>query len=379
MAFDVLKPIIYIQIQGEDLDVNLSHDIMSFVFEDVEEGMDTIEVTLSNPLLKLVDIPFFQPGNEISVRFGYVGNLSPKKSCLLKEIVSDFPEDGMPTITLKGFDQSCQMAGKDKQRVWKSTNGAPDISYSDIARTLASEHGLKPVVDDTKERFASVSQSNVSDAKFLQDLASKSDMRFYVQDDELYFYKSVLGLPPVMSLTYFLDRSGILKSFKPAALTTEYEGTEVIAVGVDAKEKKSIDGKDATANNDATTDRTVLGNKTYMGDPADAGRLVPVYDNATARKIAESRFVASELRQIEATATTIGLPQLKAKTNLEISGVGARYSGNYYCRMVRHTINEGGYGCELTLRRNALGAGEASTADDSKGKLNSAEPPAGNA
>ena len=85
---------------------------------------------------------------------------------------------------------------------------------------------------------------------------------------------------------------------------------------------------------------------------------------------AEQAFVNGELGQVMADATTIGLPSLRAKQNIEIRGVGRKFSGIYYLEAVRHRIDGGGYSCELTLRRNALGKGAGDTATDSLGKRN---------
>ncbi|MGB9620364.1 MAG: hypothetical protein ACPL7K_08120, partial [Armatimonadota bacterium] len=63
-----------------------------------------------------------------------------------------------------------------------------------------------------------------------------------------------------------------------------------------------------------------------------------------------------------------------AKQNIEIRGVGRKFSGTYYCASVRHIFQDG-YSCELKLKRNALGKGAGAKAAEVKGKKNEHEAP----
>ena len=101
-----------------------------------------------------------------------------------------------------------------------------------------------------------------------------------------------------------------------------------------------------------------------------AGHLTPTAGTTPQRPAAEAAFVPGELDQVTAEAVTVGLPALRAKTNLEIRGVGRKYSGLYHVETVRHRIDGSGYSCELTLRRNALGRGAGTTAPDARGTRN---------
>lgn len=109
-----------------------------------------------------------------------------------------------------------------------------------------------------------------------------------------------------------------------------------------------------------------------MGQPGGqrAGKITPATGTAKTQPAAEYGFVSGELGQVTAEATTIGLPALRAKQNLEVRGVGRKFSGVYYVEAVRHRIDSGGYSCEVTLRRNALGKGAGHTATDTLGKRN---------
>lgn len=106
-----------------------------------------------------------------------------------------------------------------------------------------------------------------------------------------------------------------------------------------------------------------------------AGRITPTVGGSSSRPAAEKSFVQGELGQVTAEAVTIGLPTLGAKTNVEIRGVGRKFSGLYHVESVRHRIDGSGYSCELTLRRNALGSGAGKAAPNSQGQRNAQHAP----
>lgn len=394
MGLDTYQPTFLIEIEGHRLSKDITQEITSFVFEDNEEEMDMMEVTATDRYLQFVDDPLFQEGNEIVARFGYVDNLSPKKVAVIKEIDYDFPDGGDPTISIKAYDKGHKLTGKQIQRVWQKP--APGILYSEIAESIAKEHGLTPVVTKTIGRHLRVAQGNKSDAQFMRELAAKSRDRngkgvtgyvFYVQDNELHFHPRRLESRPACVLEYFTDRDGVLRSFKPSTQTQSVKGagTETRAVGVDARKKTHVEHR---ANNETTPDRTSLGKKTYLVDGntgegkyrrQETGRIVQSFERSEGlheepsqepvQDKAEQRFKDTELKQIEATATTIGMPTLVAKQNIEVRGVGRKFSGTYYCTSVRHVFQDG-YSCELKLKRNALGKGAGNKSAEVKGKKN---------
>lgn len=404
MDLDTFKPTFLIEIEGRSLSKggsatgNITQEIESFSFTDNEEEMDELELRVSNRNLQFVDDPLFQEGNEIVARFGYVGNLSPRKKAVIKDIDYDFPEKGAPTIRIKAYDKGHKLAGKQNQKVWQKPG--PGISYSEIAEEIASANGLRPVVTSSKDRHLRVAQSNISDAQFLKELAIKARAKdgdgvtgyaFYVQDDELHFHPRDLEAAPGITLEYFTDKKGLLRSFRPSTQSQGAKGAsvETKTVGVDPRKKEPIEAK---ANNETTPERSSLGRKTYLVDgntgegqykEQETGEIVASFERSEAfdqeprqepaQDAAEGKFKEAEMRQVEATAKTIGIPSVCAKQNIEVTGVGGKFSGVYYCHSVRHHIGKRGYSCELKLKRNALGKGAGDKASDIQGSKNEQE------
>lgn len=401
MDLDTFKPTFLIQIEGQDLSRDITQEITSFVFTDNEEELDVLELSITDRNLQFVDDPLFQEGNEIVTRFGYVGNLSPRKKAVIKDIDYDFPESGDPSIRIKAYDKGFKLAGKENQKVWQKP--APGILYSEIAGEIATANALTPVVTPTKGAHLRVTQSNICDAQFLKALAEKARDRdgqgvsgyvFYIQDDELHFHPRELDQTPLLTLEYFTDTKGLLRSFCPATQSqgAKGAGVETKTVGVDPRKKDVVEHK---ANNATTPERTSLGKQTYLVDgntgegrfkEQETGQVVPSFERSEgfheeprqepAQDAAEGKFREAELRQVEAIAVIIGIPQLRAKKNIEVKGVGRKFSGIYYCHSVRHSIGPGGYACELKLKKNALGKGAGDKATQAQGKSNDKQAPA---
>ena len=265
MDLHTFQPTFLIQIEGRALSTDLTGEITSFVFEDNEEELDMLELSVSDRHLRFVDDPLFQEGNEIVARFGYVNDLSPRKKAVIKDIDYDFPEDGAPSIRLKAYDKGFQLAGKENQKVWKKP--APGILFSEIAEEIAAAHGLTPVVTPTVGRHLRVVQSNVSDAQFLKDLAAKARDRdgdgvtgytFFVEDEGLHFHPRRLETEPAIFLEYFTDRRSLLRSFRPSTQSqgAKGAGTQTKATGVDPRRKAAVEH---TADNETTAERPLLG------------------------------------------------------------------------------------------------------------------------
>ena len=401
MDLDTYAPTFLIQIEGTELSADITQEIRSFVFEDNESKLDVMELTVTDRCLQFVDAPLFQEGNEIVARFGYVGNLSPRKKAVIKDIEYDFPEEGDPTITLRAFDKGLKLAGKENQKVF--TKPPPGILYSEIAEAIAAKYSLTPKVTPTKVRHLRVVQSNISDAEFLKKLAKTARPKdgdgvtgfvFYVQDDELHFHPPGLDKEPAAVLEYFTDTRGVLRSFKPTTQSqgAKGAGTETKAIGVDPRKKETVEHR---ASNKNTPERTALGKRTYLVDgntgeesyqEEESGHIVPSPERTEgfheepsqepAQDAAEGKFKKAELGQVEATAVTIGIPSLRAKQNVEVKSVGQKFSGVYYVESVRHEFGESGYSCELKLKKNALGKGAGEKSDEAQGQQNDREAPA---
>jgi Bacteriophage probable baseplate hub protein len=86
----------------------------------------------------------------------------------------------------------------------------------------------------------------------------------------------------------------------------------------------------------------------------------PVFSPQEAQQRADA-ILADRLRCfVQATGNTVGLPDLRAGVNVQIGGLGSRFSGTYFVTETTHTIGAGGYTTRFSARREDFEGGKAS-------------------
>jgi phage protein D len=263
-----------------------------------------------------------------------------------------FPADGVPTLTLRAYDLSHPMR-RDEQK--KATTWQ-NITDSDLATQLAQKHGFKAAdmdVETTSLVIPYVAQGNETDWAFLKRRAERIGFEVFVDRDAFHFHA------PRDSTTHVpgaLEYRRNMRSFD-ARLSVEKQYTKVVVKGWDAVNKEPI----VAIATGADTVRAVLGAKAasdFVKDDFGEGSkilhdLVP-QTVKEAEELAKAFLKRREYTLVEGTGSVVGDPELRAKTLVEIAGVGQRYSGTYYVTKVTHAIGDSGYLCDFECRRNAV-------------------------
>ena len=91
-------------------------------------------------------------------------------------------------------------------------------------------------------------------------------------------------------------------------------------------------------------------------DSAAGGRQevvvdAPITSEDEARELAISLLRERSYEFITATGRVAGLPELRPGDNLEIFGLGRRFSGTYFVKRVEHTLGTSGFFTTFTGRR----------------------------
>ena len=341
-----------VKIEGKELLEDISADIVSVSFEDHASDVDMATLVVNNKDAKWVDSDMFDKGKtiEIHMGYGYALQLMFKGKIIRPEL--SFPEDGVPTLTVRAYDLSYQMRRSEE----KANTTWQNITDSQLAGKIASKYGIKGnqmVIDKTKTVIPYIAQGNLTDWEFLKERAERIGFELYVELDEFHFHRPKDYLKKIPGV---LEYRRNLKSFEPR-LTTAEQVSKVVVKGWDEKKKSPIV---ATATS-KSSDRTVLGK--HSGSDfvkEDFGEGVKILHDRMptsqkeAEEIAKAYFKQKEYELIEASGTCIGEPELKAKSLIAIEGVGKKFSGTYYVTRVAHTLDNGGYLCEFECKRNAV-------------------------
>jgi phage protein D len=374
-----------IRISGAALPNDVVRDVLQITYKDNVKEIDSVDLTVNNwdeanrrslyiGSETTRDLPggaepdplavLFEPGaQKVEIWLGYVGVLRLVTTVNITSLEPSFTSGGPPTLQVRGLNVLHRLRRKQHSYAW--TNATP----SEIAESLGSltdgkekrlplsvevDHGVK------EAKLEYLAQDNVYDIDFLLNLARRMAYDLVVVErttstpEHLRFAPSKTAVRPV---DYRLSWGETLIDFKPR-LTTARQVKKATVKGWDRQRKKPIS---VTVD---LTDREVRRlNKDLqrLVDTADGREEIvvnePVFTEQQARDRARAILLDQMKHMVTADGTTVGLPDLRAGSKLQIDGVGARLSGQYFVTDTTHSFSDAGYTTRFKARREEPGAG----------------------
>jgi phage protein D len=323
---------------------------------------------------ELPDGPF-AVGNRVDVKLGYAGQLVPVIAGTINTLQPTFPESGAPTIAISGTD----VLQKLKDRKPRDGEVVLYRSQADwqIAQKVALRNRIDIHVDEEGPVHDLVVQKNQDDATFLMERAKRIDFECFVRTDpdtgqdalqfvkptdgrearpnstarfyELAYGPGLAGEPKAVGQSNPLIPN--LLSFAPT-LTLSNQVSKVRVRGWDPRTKQAIT---FTANRGhLPPGQGVSGPEAAekaLGDRQEAVIDAPVRSVEEARRLAISLLRERAYGFVTATGRIAGLPELRPGDNVEIHGVGQRFSGVYFVLRVDHTLGASGFFTQFGARR----------------------------
>jgi phage protein D len=401
--------------------VDLSERVLSFSYEDCENQVDKLELTVNNWDLSAFDDPVWKKGNILEVAWGYPGDMSPTRQVVIQKVT------GFQELKIEALARSILMHKVARIHTFEN------MRRSDVVRQIATENGYGPNLQDieeTKRVLQHIPQAAMTDWQFLSWLARDEGFLLYIDDLGLHFHKRRLGQRPIRTLRWFTPPEvGEILSIdiendvtaKPGAVDVhaydQLSKTKIVARGSNSKTKRDtlrpvvelIDetgigptvkflanaaqtfnpsaggsaGKNVPRNIAEETPPSAVASPSlangaaavnpqqpskpapqpnkpgtivrFLGGTAlEVGSLLrnvaetihPSAHADTAQTTADALYLRAQHLTVELTATVVGDPNLLAKTNIEIQGIGQRLSGKYHVKEAKHKIDSG-YTVEL--------------------------------
>jgi phage protein D len=377
---DRYAPEFRVDIEGLELDPTTKNDIIDIkVHRDIEE-MSGFDLTLNNwddakLRFKHSDNRQFGLGQRVAVQLGYADTLLTVATGTVTTLSPTFADSSSPTIAISGVDGMLRL--KDR----KPAGSEQKIYYNktdwQIAQEVAARNHLRIIVTQEGPTYPQVVQKNQDDATFLMERAKRIDFDCYILpdpktgEDTLYFVKPTdgrdgrpvhvyqLAYAPGLSSGPSGQPAGLvpnLISFTPT-LTVSKQVSKVTVRGWDPRTKQPISATASAENLPPNTGGSGGGDSgPQAADSAAGGRQEVVVDAPVANDDEARALAASLLRErayefITATGKVAGLPELRPGDNLEIFGLGQRFSGSYYVKRVEHSLGSSGFFTDFTARR----------------------------
>jgi uncharacterized protein len=376
---DRYAPEFDVRIEGVELDPTTKNDIIDIkVHRDIDE-MSGFDLELNNwddvnLRFKHSDSRAFRLGSRVSVRLGYADKLLTVATGTVSTMSPKFPDGASPTVSVSGVDGMLKL--KDRKPAENEEKVYLNLPDWRIAEQIAQRNKLRIVTTQEGPTHDRVVQKNQDDASFLMERAKRLDFDCFLLPDPdtgeetLYFIKPTDGRDgrPIRlyRLTYqpglttgpTAQPEGLIPNlldFTPS-LTVSQQVSKLTVRGWDPRTKQQI-AFTATAENLPAGQNSADGESgPQAADSAAGGRQevlvdAPVTSAEEAKELAIALLRERSYEFITATGRVAGLPELRPGDNLEIFGLGMRFSGTYFVKRVEHTLGSSGFFTTFTGRR----------------------------
>jgi len=349
---------------------------MSFSYEDAEDGDDMLNISFADPYGELVDSDAFIENTEWTVQWGFAGYLREARKVLVKRTSYRFGQ-----VEVECLDKGSSMRLEER---WDVVKGK---TKKDIIGMICSRYGLIPVIDPQfNEIIPNFNWGGKTDYDVLQYLRSRSpDHTFKILADKLIFRRRRLDAPPLSTFDYQPGINSRLINFEISVKDQDNASaaTQVTAVTIDPMSHKPITYK----ADESTTKTDSLGNtrptdnfkknfgfkvasifginrnggKTTtkrQGNSTGKAMSLPPQTTQDLQNIAQSKRRQAMLSSVEATFEILAKPDdpmLQSGDNIEVRGIGKKFSGLYQIVKITHNLDEA-YKYNIEARRNAVGA-----------------------
>ena len=325
----------------------ISPEFRNTIFEvEVEQSIHlpsvfTIRVHLGatgeNPFDVMDDMmkDYLSRGSEVEISQHFRGGdkhiMTGEISSVSLDLSSTVP--GSPlSATIQGYDKSHRLhRGRNTRTFLQST-------YSDAVKKVVGEAGLSFDVDSTPGAQRYIIQHNETDWDFVSRIANRLGYELYFDGGKLKFKKPWQGRSSKVELVWEKN----LVQFR-VRTSTAFQHSKVTVLGWDPIKKERIVGTATNGNGSPKTGEHRSGAdqaKSAFGSSDMVMVDMPMLDQDEAKSVAQS--LADTMAGDFATAegVTFGNPDLAPGVTAKISGVGKRFSGEYYVTSTTHSFSQ---------------------------------------
>jgi phage protein D/phage baseplate assembly protein gpV len=357
----IYVPTFEMRVDNRPLEMDIAKTILEISVTETLNSPSQFSFRLNDPTLKLIEREDgrFTEGKRVEISIGFVDNTRKMIVGEISALAPDFPSSGPATLEVQGFDLLHRLTrGTTYQKSGELTNNS-GIADSDIVSKIAKEMKLNPSVDSTSKRSQPRVQNHQTNFAFLQELAQANGYFFWVDGDTLYFKKQSRPANTIQ-----LEWHQTLMSFSPR-LSTAGQVNAVEVRGWDPMQKQSFSAR-VQRSRTATAQLSRTGQQQIAQGSGGQSVLfitdAHVTSEQEARDLAERILADRQQTVISGSGTSVGQPDLRAGTILELSGMSGRFNGNYLVTSATHTVSDGGY--QTSFQVNGAQVGSAPDLSD---------------
>jgi phage protein D len=344
-----------VQIDGQAND-KVTAQLLSMEMREQEAGMSALEMRFTNigtftsgkADFMFEDNAVLKLGAAVLVAAGDVSSPTEIFRGKITAIEGRYPDDGPPHLVVMCEDALQAARMKRRTKSWTST------TLATIARTVAGNLGLTPVLNGIDANIGDQQQFNESDLHFLRRLLARYDVDVQVVGTELH----VSPRAQAQRNTMEIDLKSQLKEVRVVADLAQ-QVTQVTATGWDYRQGQTIAVTSQAASfgpGSGTTGKDCL--QQALGPRSEQIARVANLNGQEAQALVDAEFTQRVRTFVVAHGVAEGNPNLRVGTNLTLGGLGGRFSNTYYVTStVHHFDTQNGYRTRFSAECAYLGAG----------------------
>jgi phage protein D len=214
-------PYFIIYLNGKNLTARMKQLIEEVVYEDTSTGSDLLTIVIRDPDFTLLSDPLIMKSTPVKFWGGFHNNYREMFNGFISMVDADFPEDGIPSLTITCMDASHMMNKIERKKVYKNMRGDQIVSQ------IAKSYGLVPIVDKSPGKVEeSTTQSFETDIQFIQGLAEQDDFLTWVTGNALFYMKREHFMKQAPFRTYWYKKPPYdLINFRPRIIQADQKDT----------------------------------------------------------------------------------------------------------------------------------------------------------
>jgi uncharacterized protein len=381
---DFYVPAYKIVVRNQEL-LEETYDITSVTYTESLTALDSFDLTVNNnwepsrDTFKYSDELTFRPWSPVELWMGYFQQGEDQRKLMLKgEITTmapNYPASGGPTLTVRGLNLLHRFRVKQETQSFfkkKETEVAVDLVKRIDEGVRRQFPGLKVEIDPEQVKLNLEREKpidflvvqNQYPIVFLFERARRIGYELSIKrmtsgaTGEVVF--SYGPSKDVKRATYILKWGETLISAQPTLRTAD-QVNKVTVRGWSPGGKQPI--TKSVTRDDIRREGVVHPQELDLAEPALAEEITvdqPVSSAAEAEDLAKSILKQKASELVVVKAKTIGLPDLRAGSKVQLLGLGERFSGKkneppflFLVTDTTHTFGDGGYTTDFTARMEA--------------------------
>ena len=379
---DFYVPGYKILVRGQEL-MEETFDITSVTYTENLDAIDSFDLTVNNAwdvdthTFKYSDGETFKPWSPVELSMGYIITSGEGRRLMLTgEITTmapNFPAGGGPTLTVRGLNLLHRFRLKQETKQFRQKKD------TDIAVAL-----VNLVAEQVRKQFPNL-KLEIDPADVDRNRRNEEEIPFLVVHNQypilflmerarrIGYELTIKEMPPgreregrvlfgygptssVTRATYILEWGKTLISAQPTLRVAD-QVSKVTVRGWSPGAKQPI--SETATRDDIRNEGVVDPQELDLAEPAIAQEITvdrPVQSKREAKDMAKQILKQKASQLVTVKAKTIGLPDLRAGSKVQMLGLGERFSGKkiepflFLVTETSHSFTDGGYTTDFTAR-----------------------------